>query len=91
MHFGWNPEKEKAHLTKHDVSFSEAITVFGDPFELTIADPDHSEGEYRYISMGLTVTINYYLVSYVERGHRIRIISARPATAQERKQYELGT
>lgn len=67
------------------------MTVFGDPLELTIVDPDHSEGEYRFISIGLTATYQLLVVSYTERGNRIRIISARPAAARERKQYESGT
>ena len=91
MDFEWDAEKEKANIAKHGISFSEAMTVFGDPLELTIADPDHSEGEYRYISIGLTATYQLLVVSYTERGNRIRIISARPAAAQERKQYESGT
>ena len=44
MEFEWDPEKEKANLAKHGVSFVEAMTIFGDPLELTIADPYHSEG-----------------------------------------------
>ena len=42
MEFEWNPEKEQANSEKHGVDFAEAATVFGDPLELTIADPDHS-------------------------------------------------
>ena len=88
MDFEWNPEKEKANIAKHGVSFSEAMTVFGDPLELTIADPDHSEAEFRFISIGLSSADQLLVVSYTERGDRTRIISARPVTARERKQYE---
>jgi len=44
MEFEWDPDKAAANIEKHGVEFSEAITVFSDPLELTIADPDHSEG-----------------------------------------------
>lgn len=91
MDLEWDPEKEKINITKHGVSFSEAMTVFGDPLELTIADPGHSEGEYHFISIGLTSTNQLLVVSYTERDERIRIISAWPATPGERKQYESGT
>jgi uncharacterized DUF497 family protein len=40
------------NLAKHGVAFAEAMTVFGDPLELVIVDPDHSKGEFRYLSMG---------------------------------------
>lgn len=87
MQFEWDPEKQQINITKHGVSFSEAMMVFGDPLELTIADPDHSEDEFRYISIGLTPTNQLLVVSYTERDERIRIISARPAVPRERKQY----
>ena len=50
----WDPNKEKINVAKHGVSFAEAMTIFGDPLELTIADPDHSEAEFRFISIGLS-------------------------------------
>ena len=53
MQFEWNPDKEQSNVKKHGVDFAEASTVFGDPFEYTISDPDHSIGEYRYSSLGI--------------------------------------
>ena len=88
MDFEWDPEKEKTNIAKHGVSFGEAMTVFGDPLELTIADPDHSEAEFRFVSIGLSSAGQLLVVAYTERGDRTRIISARPVTAKERKQYE---
>ena len=44
MEFEWVGEKEQANINKHGVDFAEAATVFGDPFEITISDPDHSIG-----------------------------------------------
>ena len=89
MDFEWDPEKEQSNQRKHDVSFLEASMVFGDPMELTIYDPDHSEGEYRFLSVGRSSSGRLLVVSYTEREeNRIRIISARLATATEMKRYE---
>ena len=89
MDFEWDPEKEQSNRKKHDVSFLEASTVFGDPMELTIYDPDHSEGEHRFLSVGRSSSGRLLVVSYTEREeNRIRIINARLATATEMKRYE---
>ncbi len=90
MEFEWNPEKEQANIEKHGVDFAEAATVFGDPLELTIADPDHSVGEFRFLSMGRSSRNRILVVSYTERQERIRIVSARVASPKERRQYESG-
>jgi len=52
MEFEWGPNKATTNEKKHGISFSEATTVFGDPLELTISDPDHSSGEFRFLSIG---------------------------------------
>lgn len=88
MEFEWDPEKEQANLQKHGIDFTEAATVFGDPLELTISDPDHSTGEYRFPSMSHSIRNHILVVSYTERENRIRIISARTASPKERRQYE---
>lgn len=89
MDFEWDPDKEQSNQRKHGISFLEASTVFGDPMELTIYNPDHSEGEYRFLSMGRASSGRLLVVSYTERKeNRIRIINARPATAAEMKRYE---
>ena len=86
--FEWDPRKAAASLKKHGVSFEEAITAFGDPLSLNMPDPDHSEGEQRFIVLGTSVRSRRVVVSYTERPPRTRIISARLATRQERRQYE---
>ncbi len=89
MEFEWDPNKATTNEKKHGISFSEATTVFGDPLELTISDPDHSSGEFRFLSIGKSNVGNLLVVSYTERKqNRIRIISARKATRQEQKYYE---
>jgi uncharacterized DUF497 family protein len=91
VEFEWDPDKERSNIERHGVDFTEAATVFGDPLELTISDPDHSVGEFRFLSLGHSVRNRILLVSYTEREERIRIISARTASPRERRQYESGT
>ncbi len=90
MDFEWDPAKASANESKHGVTFEEAMTVFGDPLELTISDPDHSMEEFRFVSIGLSGAGQLLIVSYTQRDEVIRLISARLATARERKQYETG-
>ena len=90
MDFEWDPEKAEVNLDRHGVHFAEAVTVFGDPLEVTISDPDHSEGERRFLSLGKSDAGRLLVVAYTERGTRIRIISARETTARERRAYETG-
>ncbi|MBI2842034.1 MAG: BrnT family toxin [Armatimonadetes bacterium] len=88
MKFEWDPEKAARNLTKHKVSFPEAATVFGDKLSITFYDPDHSEDEHRYVTMGMTRNGRLLVVAHTERGGRIRIISAREMTRNERHSYE---
>ena len=90
MQFEWDESKARANLTKHGVSFEEAVTVFGDPVSATIADPDHSRGEDRFITMGLSAGGNTVVVVHTNRGDTVRIISARQATTGERRAYGQG-
>ena len=86
--FEWDPKKAKRNFALHGVSFDEASTAFQDLLSSTIADPLHSEGEERYILIGQSHRYRLLVVIHTERGDRIRIISARPATAKERREYE---
>ena len=88
MEFECDPEKAAENLRKHGVTFTEGLTIFGDPLEVMIPDPDHSEGELRFLSLGRSAARRLPVVSYTERGTRIRIISAREATPKERREYE---
>jgi uncharacterized DUF497 family protein len=76
------------NLKKHGVDFVDASTIFGDPLEVTIPDPAHSEGEARFLSLGLSATARVLVVAYTEREGRIRIIHARVAEPKERRTYE---
>ena len=86
--FEWDPDKATSNLKKHHVSFEEAKTVFGDPNEMTMFDEDHSDEEDRYLSLGMSSLGRVIVISYTERGQRIRIISARAANKRERSVYE---
>lgn len=91
--FEWDENKARVNRAKHGTSFSEAKTVFNDPFLLTFPDELHSEAEWRSISLGLSAANRVLLVIHTERGRTeqelvIRIISCRKATASERRTYE---
>ena len=89
MKFEWDKNKAEINQQKHGIHFSEASTVFADPLEITINDPTHSIGEYRFLSIAKSEQGRLLVVSYTERQeNNIRIISARLATKQEKKYYE---
>jgi uncharacterized DUF497 family protein len=90
MQFQWNPQKARTNLEKHGVSFEEAVTVFGDPFALTIEDPAHSLGEQRWLTLGKSEVQRLLVVVHTESREEIRLISARLATRRERVDYESG-
>jgi uncharacterized protein len=88
MKFEWDDRKELANQRKHGVSFQEAATVFGDPLAATIPDPDHSQGESRFLTIGNSSSNRLLVVSHAEEGDNFRIIGAREANTHERKAYE---
>jgi uncharacterized DUF497 family protein len=84
----WDDAKAEANRRKHRVDFVEAATVLDDPFVRIEPDLLHSEGELRSTATGFSARSRVLLVVYTERRERIRIISARKATRQERREYE---
>lgn len=90
MHFEWDPRKAKKNLSKHGVSFKEASSAFYDALSTAGKDPDHSTDESRWVLFGESRARRLLVVSYVERGDAIRIISAREITPREREIYEEG-
>lgn len=88
MRFTWNPDKARANMRKHGVSFAEAATSFGDPLALLLQDRLHPE---RAILIGQSESARLLFTVHVEiHEDLIRIISARRATRRERKRYEEG-
>jgi uncharacterized DUF497 family protein len=88
MHFEWDRAKAERNRRKHGVTFDEAVTIFHDPLSATFDDSDHSTGERRLITVGYSSRARLLIVSHVELSETIRIISARLATAAERKRHE---
>ena len=86
----WDERKNLLNQRKHRVSFEEAATVFADPLEIMIDDPDHSSAENRFISIGESFRRRVLVVSYMERSNEIRIINARKPTRRERREYQEG-
>ena len=90
MKFEWDPKKARSNLRKHKVSFEEAATAMSDPMATTGADPDHSIGEFRYITFGISERSRLVVIAHTEQRDSIRMISARLAGKGERKIYEEG-
>lgn len=90
MKFEWDTAKAAPNVRKHGVSFDEAGSVFLDQLAVSGPDPDHSVGESRYITFGVSSLGRLLAVSHTYRPGAIRIISARRATRAERKIYEEG-
>ena len=88
MRFEWDARKARENFRKHAVSFEEASSVFFDPLSATGDDPDHSVGERRRVTFGVSSSRRLLVVAHAERGDAIRIISARRARRAERKLYE---
>jgi len=88
LQFEWDARKAEANEAKHGVSFEEAITVFADPLARIFEGEEHSESERREIIIGHSDQRNLVLVSFVEFGERVRLISARKVTRMGRKDYE---
>ena len=86
MEYEWDPLKAAANLRKHRVDFADAVSVFSDPLALTVAV--EGDLEPRFATLGADSLGRLLVVIYTWRGSRVRIISARKATARERKQYE---
>ena len=86
--FEWDPDKARTNLRKHGVAFKEAATVFRDPLSITVYDPDHSEEENRFVTVGSSVAGRLLIVAHTDRGARTRIISARELTHAESEAYE---
>jgi uncharacterized protein len=93
LDFAWDAVKAAANLAKHGVSFDQAATVLADALALTVFDAEHSEFEERWFTLGMASNGKLLAVSHTftatgADSARVRIISAREATRNERRQYE---
>lgn len=89
LQFEWDQKKSKSNAKKHGVSFEEAQTTFYDEQAIVFDDPDHSDGEDRFILLGTNHKLNTLVVChcYREKETIIRIISARKANKEEEQFY----
>ena len=88
LKFEWDRRKAILNIKKHGVSFEDAATAFGDPLSVTVHDPKHSDDEDRFLLLGETQDKKLVVVAHTDRKDTIRLINARPATRQEREDYE---
>ena len=88
MHFEWDRAKAEANRRKHKVTFDEAVSVFYDALSATFLDPDSPSAEERLITVGHSSRQRLLVVVHTDQGETIRIITARLATAHERKRHE---
>ncbi len=91
LQFEWNEQKAQSNLKKHGITFQDATKVFQDPLAYIFDDEWHSTEERREIIIGHDQKNRLLLVSFTERNQTIRLISARPATKKEQKNYEQYT
>ncbi len=89
MLFEWDDQKALLNFKKHKVRFTEAVSIWLDANALEICDENHSQSEDRWIRLGISRQSKILVVVYVEKleNMRIRIISARKATKNEKDEY----
>ena len=85
---GEDESKTGINFRKHGVRVPEAIPVFEDPYAITIVDDESDPSEQRFVTLGMGALGRLLVVVYTWSGENIRIISARPAEAHEREEYE---
>ncbi len=92
MRFSWDEEKRRTNRRKHGIDFEEAKAAFDDPLAVSIVDKDHSVGEERWSTIGMSSQGRLLVIAHtylqIRDKETIRIINARRATAPERKKYE---
>lgn len=86
--FEWDEDKAKSNARKHKVTFDEAQTVFLDDLSITVPDAKHSQAEVRLRIVGISSLKRLVVVSFTERGEKIRLINARKASRSEIRDYE---
>ena len=95
IQFDWDPPKARSNLAKHGVAFRGAAVVFDDAFATTVRDDDHSNGDERWVTIGMDSATRLVVVVHTweedARGRiYVRIVSARRPTKREAHDYEGG-
>jgi uncharacterized DUF497 family protein len=93
LDIAWDPAKAAANLAKHGVTFAQAASVLLDPLALTVFDAAHSQEEERWFTLGVSGDGKLLAVAHTYQpagpnSASVRLISAREATRNERRQYE---
>jgi uncharacterized DUF497 family protein len=83
----WDARKAELNIRKHGIHFADAVTALEDDRALTMRDP-FSDDEERWITLAMDALGRLLVVIYTWREDRVRLISARKATSNERSQYE---
>ena len=91
--FEWDPAKARQNARKHRVTFERGATVFKDANALSQFDDQHSEGDERWLTLGLDeagvlLVLSHTYHEETENSARVRLISVRKATKNEKKQYQ---
>jgi uncharacterized DUF497 family protein len=84
----WDARKAASNKRKHKISFEEAATVFYDTLAITRDDPEHSQEEERFVTIGVSESERIIVISHLIERNQIHIISARKPTPSERADYE---
>jgi uncharacterized DUF497 family protein len=87
IQFEWDERKAQSNLAKHGVRFADATLAFFDPFKIVVYDERHSLQEARFFVLGEMLNSKLVAVAYADIEGIIRIISARKASAKERRHY----
>ncbi|CAN5445413.1 BrnT family toxin [soil metagenome] len=86
----WSKKKNRLNIGKHKIDFDEAKSIFDDPLQVSVSDPDHSFDECRYITIGMSDRNHLLIVAHKFENDIIRIITARKPNRRERTNYEEG-
>jgi len=86
MSIQWDTGKATSNLRKHGVRFADAVSALED--ERAISVRDETEEEERWITIGTDSLARILVIVYTWRDEDMRLISARPASPSERRQYE---
>ena len=89
MDFEWDAQQARMNARKHGIQFADAVHVLEDDDALTTTE-HASDGEDRWITLGVDALGRILVVVYTWRESSVRIISARPATPDERDRYAEG-
>jgi uncharacterized DUF497 family protein len=85
--FEWDPAKARANLRKHGIDFADAVAALEDERAITVRDELSAVDEHRFLTLGREARGRLVVVAFTWRAASVRLISARPATARERRQY----